>query len=578
MEYAKSVYLAAILNNLPCQLLVIDKEARIVFVNDAYLEEQRMSKEDLINKKIEYIWPGHSLPQMITAPKDSNLAYLKDQTLHLHSGIWIDGQSVGAVELILPLDAFDPFYNSLYGGDYENLEADIKAIFSSSYDVIYASNGQGITQKVSAACEELWGLKAEQMIGRSVFDLEEEGVYRPSITRLVLETKQRVQAFQVTKTGRKLMVVGTPITNQKGEVVQVINLSRDITSEKNMQIELDNIRSMLDAYRHELAELRSKNLEHNQFVYTSDAMTNVARMALKVSDVDSTVLITGESGVGKEVLATFIQSNSLRKDRPYIKINCGAISESLLESELFGYEKGAFTGANKEGKPGLFELANHGTLFLDEIAEISPNMQIKLLRVLQEGAFLRVGGTKQIKVNVRIIAATNRNLEKEMAEGRFREDLFYRLNVVPLHIPPLRERTDDILPLAMFFLNRFNKQYGKKRSFDAEVISRFQGYRWPGNIRELQNVVERLVVLADKDEICLSDLPAHILANDRGSGVAVSRIMPLKEAVSHLEHQLIQLALAKYGTTYRAAAALGVDQSTISRKLNRGAGSPPAGR
>ena len=243
--------------------------------------------------------------------------------------------------------------------------------------------------------------------------------------------------------------------------------------------------------------------------------------------------------------------------------------KSLLESELFGYEKGAFTGANKDGKPGLFELADHGTLFLDEISEVPTDMQVKLLRVLQESTLMRIGGTKAIQVDVRVIAACNRDLEQEIRAGRFREDLYYRLNVVPIVIPPLRERPDDILPLTLFFLKRLNARYGKNKTLDPEIVQRFQEFHWPGNIRELQNIVERLFILSDKEQIALTDVPEYILSANKDAYVTVKHILPLKEAVAQVERQLIRLAMEKYKTTVRAAAALGVDQSTISRKLKQ---------
>ena len=206
----------------------------------------------------------------------------------------------------------------------------------------------------------------------------------------------------------------------------------------------------------------------------------------QVSETDIAVIITGESGVGKEVLANYIHSVSSRRDKPYIKVNCGAIPPTLMESELFGYEKGAFTGAEKGGKPGIFELANNGTLFLDEIGEIPITLQPKFLRVLQENEFMRVGGTKPISVDVRVIAATNRDLLKEVELGNFRKDLYYRLNVVDIQIPPLRERRDDILPLSLSFLDKYNKKYRMDKSFSPEVMDVFMASKWDGNIRELQ--------------------------------------------------------------------------------------------
>jgi PAS domain S-box-containing protein len=449
------------------------------------------------------------------------------------------------------------------------LELDIKTVFNSNYDVIYSSDAQGITRKVSNACERIWGLRASDMIGNSVYDLEKDGVYQPSVTRLVLETNRRIQSFQVTKTGRKLLVVGTPVRNSSGKIAQVINVSREITSEAEMIAEIKCLNQLVNAYRRELDGISFLNETRDKLIYVSEEMNDITRKALKVSSVDASVLITGESGVGKEVIASFIHSSGTRKNEPFIKINCGAIPESLLESELFGYDYGAFTGANKSGKLGMFELAHKGTLFLDEISEMPLNMQVKLLRVLQDKAFMRVGGTKPISVDVRIIAASNRNLQAEVAKGRFRQDLFYRLNVVPIHIPALRDRPEDIVPLTMFFLNRYNSQYNKAIALDADAVRCFQDCRWSGNIRELQNIVESLVVLTDNDLIRRSDLPGSMCPDNAEKMITVNGIMPLKKAVDCVEQQLISMAMAKFKTTTKVAEALGVDQSTVSRKMKR---------
>lgn len=288
---------------------------------------------------------------------------------------------------------------------------------------------------------------------------------------------------------------------------------------------------------------------------------------MKVSETDVAVLITGESGVGKEVLANLIATKSARADKPYIKINCSAIPPTLFESELFGYERGAFTGAERSGKPGLFELANHGTLFLDEISEIPVNMQAKFLRVLQENEFMRVGGTKLRPLDVRIIAATNKNLLTEMERGHFRKDLYYRLNVVQICIPPLRERRDDILPLSLAFLEKYNRKYNLDCKFSPEVMDAFFRYSWDGNVRELQHAVERMVVLSPQSLIGVESLPEAI-SSEQGEIVHISEIIPLREAQKLLEEKLLAMARKKYRTTTAMAEVLGVNQSTISRKLN----------
>ncbi|WP_025749780.1 sigma-54 interaction domain-containing protein [Priestia megaterium] len=453
---------------------------------------------------------------------------------------------------------------------YKSESMDLKAIFETSYDVMYVSDGEGNTIRASSGCLELWGKKENELIGRNVIDLEKEGIYTPSITRLVLEQKKKVSAIQTTKEGRRLMVVGTPIKNEQGEVIRVINASRDITEVSQMQSEISEMKRLIAGYKQELMELKKDKTEKVKLISYSKKMEKTLELARRVANVDSTVLILGESGVGKEMVANLIHETSDRKNSPFIKVNCGAIPENLLESELFGYEGGAFTGAKKEGKMGLFELANKGTLFLDEIAEMPLALQVKLLRVLQEREVMRVGGVKPVAVNVRIIAATNRNLHEDVQKGNFREDLYYRLNVIPLSILPLRERREDILPLASYFIEQFNQKYLTKKALSAETAEAFELYNWPGNVRELQNIVERLIVMSDGDEIQHLHLPEEItnLSSNKDK-VQVLDILPLKECMEMAEKQLLRLAKQKYSSTVKIADALQVNQSTISRKLQK---------
>jgi transcriptional regulator with PAS, ATPase and Fis domain len=305
---------------------------------------------------------------------------------------------------------------------------------------------------------------------------------------------------------------------------------------------------------------------------TSRQMKKVMEMSVHVGKFDCTVLIQGESGVGKEIIAQTIVQSSERKEGPFIKINCGAIPETLLESELFGYEKGAFTGADPKGKTGMFEMANKGTILLDEVGEIPISLQVKLLRVLQEKEIIRVGGTKPIKLNIRIIAATNQNLEEMVREGTFREDLYYRINVVSIIIPPLRKRPDDIPALTKHFLHKFNKKYNLNKSISPQLQDLLLTYPWPGNVRELQNLIENLVILTQDDVITPEHLPAKFLEhrnNVTPNLVEINKILPLKEAVNILETNLIKEAMQRFGTTRRAASILKVDQSTLVRKMQK---------
>lgn len=462
------------------------------------------------------------------------------------------------------------FYGDAELDEFRNTSLDLKTIFESSYDVIYVSDGEGVTLRVSSACEEIWGKKPEELVGRSVLDLEKEGIYRPSVTRLVLESREKVRVIQKTKTGRTLLVVGTPVKDKNGKIVRVINASRDITEIGKLREEVQTMKEMMERYKQEISRLRLHESSSSKLIYRSVAMEKVMNQAQKISGFDTTVLITGESGVGKDVVASLIHEWSDRSGQPFVKINCGAIPESLLESELFGYEPGAFTGAQKGGKTGLFELAHLGTLFLDEVAELPLTLQVKLLRVLQEKEIRRIGGLRSIQVDVRLIAATNRNLEKLVEQGAFREDLYYRLNVFPIWIPPLRKRVEDIPLLVHHFAVKFNERYGLNKSFSVEAIAELQKKPWKGNVRELQNLVERLIISSDEPVIRVKDVN-HFAAGKEPSPIEIKihREVPLKEAVGAAEKAILEFAKKKYGTTSGMAKALEVDQSTVSRKLRK---------
>jgi len=316
-------------------------------------------------------------------------------------------------------------------------------------------------------------------------------------------------------------------------------------------------------YREALQELQKRS-QFSNIIGKSDAMRRIFEVVQLVSASKASVLITGESGTGKEMIADAIHYNSDRKDKPLIKVHCAALSETLLESELFGHERGAFTGAVAR-KRGRFELAHRGTLFLDEIGEVSPGVQIKLLRVLQDKTFERVGGEETIEVDCRVIAATNRTLKEAIAQGQFREDLYYRLNVVNIHLPPLRERKEDIPLLISSFLTEFAEAAGKRlEGLDAKARAALYSYRWPGNVRELRNCLESAVVLSRSSLITLEDLPPHIRSDADKNYVKLSLGLSLAEA----EAELIRAELlAQNGNKTRAAEVLGIGRKTLHRKI-----------
>ncbi|MCL4425489.1 MAG: sigma 54-interacting transcriptional regulator, partial [Firmicutes bacterium] len=327
---------------------------------------------------------------------------------------------------------------------------------------------------------------------------------------MVLDTKKPVTLVQETLAGKRLLVNSNPIFDDRGNLVRIINSSTDVTELNHLRQQLARTQSLVERYRREIDGLRSEMGEPEAPLARSPKMREVLTLVENIAEVDTTVLILGESGVGKEVLARYIHRRSRRKDQPFVVINCGAIPDNLFESELFGYERGAFTGANREGKVGLMEMANKGTLFLDELGDLPLPLQVKLLRALQEHKIIRVGGLKPIEVDIRVIAATNQDLSRLVGEGKFREDLYYRLDVVPVVIPPLRERTEDIPLLAHHLLARFGQRYGRPKEMTTSAMDALVAYPWPGNIRQLENLIERLVVTTLESTISLEHLPESI--------------------------------------------------------------------
>lgn len=308
-------------------------------------------------------------------------------------------------------------------------------------------------------------------------------------------------------------------------------------------------------------------------INTSTVMKKLMEKINRLATTDSTIILYGESGTGKDVVAKYIYSQSLRREAPFITINCAAIPESLLESELFGYEKGAFTGAGNKAKPGLFEIADKGTLFLDEIAELPLCLQPKLLRVIENGEVRRIGATVNKKIDVRLIAATNRNLKEMVKNGTFREDLFYRLNVIPIEIPPLRERKEDIIALAQHFLNELNNKYKTSKYFGAKIINSLVKYDWPGNVRELKNIVERLFISTPGSEINSWDNVIIPLGNDEressSADINLSKYtdITLKEFLEEAEKQYIEQVIKECnGSINDAANKLGIHRSVLYRK------------
>jgi len=448
----------------------------------------------------------------------------------------------------------------------------LEEILESFYDGVWIADGKGTILYVNNSWEQIHGMKREEIVGMSVRELPGR-INSISPTLSVLEKKQKVtRMMYYAKADKYILITSNPIFDENGNIAYVVNNVRDITELSKLKQHLESKNHLIIMQKKELSLLHSMQIKDQLGVVMSNPIIQeIFNKAVWMGSFDSTVLIQGESGTGKEIIAKAIFLSSDKKDSPFIKVNCGAIPEQLMESELFGYEKGAFTGANNKGKPGMFELADNGTLFLDEVAEIPLSLQAKLLRVLQEKEIMRIGGTKPIKLNVRIIAATNKELDAMVKKGTFREDLYYRLNVVTFNIPPLRERPEDIPDLANSFLAKFGEKYGLKKVISHQVIDVFLKYNWPGNIRELENLIENLVILNPNDIITPGDLPAKFCSENTSNTqlIDIDEIAPIKDAVSAVEINLIKKALTKYGSARKAAVALKIDQSTLVRKMKK---------
>lgn len=464
---------------------------------------------------------------------------------------------------------YDAMNDSLPEPSAEETLIELNAIFESITDGIYVTDGEGLTLRVNKAFEEITNITATEIVGHNVQDLIDQGVYEKSVSLIVMQTHRSTSIVETLKNGKEVLLTGTPLYDDEGKLFRIVTTLRDVADLNVLKTRLAMTEQKSERYRMELLTLRLNQLEMDNIVISSPEMKNIMRTALQLAEVDSTVLITGESGVGKEIITRAIHRAGRGDSGPLITANCGAIPESLLESELFGYEKGAFTGADRGGKPGLFEVARGGTLFLDEIGDVNLNVQVKLLRALQEKEIMRVGGRKPISIDVRIITATNRDLKELVSQGAFRKDLYYRLNVVPLHVPPLRERQDAVLPLVNHFLDQFNKKFGKEARITGDALKLMEFHDWPGNVRELENTLERLVVLSDSSLIRKKDLPDALLF---GGDILSSReikLSSLGEAKAQLERRLFSAAWKKFHSTRKVAATLEISQSTAVRKLNQ---------
>jgi len=451
----------------------------------------------------------------------------------------------------------------------------LAGILNSIHEAVVVIDLESTIIFANSAYTRSLGVPVDKVLGKKLADFEPES----RILDVLRSGKPIVDdPSQIKSLGGLDIVANINPIYENNNLIGVVAVFRDRSEvlhlEDKLRQTMDEVQksqALSNRYFSELKELRSRVLETNNLVIESPQMRKIMDLVLRLGHVDTTVLITGESGTGKEIIAKLIHRTGKRHDQAFVTINCGAIPENLLESELYGYEKGAFTGANKEGKIGLLEMANHGTLFLDEISELPYSLQVKLLRVIQEQKFMRIGSLKETEVDIRFLAATNRDLKDMVKEKTFREDLYYRLNVIPIELPPLRERRQDIAPMVRYFLQKFNDKYGQQKKLLPEVYRYLDSYSWPGNVRELENLFERLVVSSSQDTINLQDetLVSHFRNGLNTQPVAGYDIISLQEAREKVEKDLIKRSLELYGSARRSAKVLGVNPSTLIRKARK---------
>lgn len=452
----------------------------------------------------------------------------------------------------------------------KNREDEFYQMISTIYPDFVVIDKDGYIVEALDNFEEMYGISREDAIGKTIFEMEEKKIFNPSVAIKAIKSGKQETMLQLTGANKYIMCTAIPIKNKDNEITKVVSYTTDQTKYQALEDEYKKLSDVLKTYSDELDYYRSNINSFPTVIGVSNAINNVTTLVNKIAKFDTSVLFTGKTGVGKTMFARLTHAGSARKNGPFIEINCGAIPENLLESELFGYEKGAFTGANKDGKRGLIELANNGTLFLDEIGDLPLHMQVKLLKVIQEKKMIRVGGTESVHVDFRLISATSKDLNAKVETGEFREELFYRINVITIYIPSLSERREDIIPLSMHFLEKCKDKYGLSKTLSNSAINCLTKCSWPGNIRELENTIERLVLISDDYMITEDDIPNNIKSNAQNTSKTIfEQNRSLKEILAEVEKKVITESYMKYKTTTGVAKELGISQPSASVKINQ---------
>jgi len=559
-------------------VLVTDKHGVITHINRKALAILKLGDRRHMGENILDVLPltGNPVQQCLTTSRPI-LGYQvlgkKAQLVLNVTPVVKNSSLLGAICTFQELSVFETSAKKTRG--YQTLNRQLETIFLSSSDGIWVCDGNGSVISINKASEALNGIKASDVVGKSLNDLIDSEIFDQSVTRKVLESKQKATVMQfIAKTQKFLLSTGTPSLNEDGEIDLIVINERDMTELNTLRRQFEQSQKAKEKYQEELSDLTLMELERNSIIADSSKMRQILQMSLKLSHIGaSNILILGESGTGKGLLAKLIHKNSQRRTKPFVEINCAALPEHLLEAELFGYEKGAFTGASDKGKVGLFEVAQGGTLFLDEIGDMPILLQSKLLKYLDNQEIRRVGGTKSIKVTCSIVAATNQNLSALVKEKQFREDLYYRLNSFILELPPLKERDGDIAGLVRFYLNEFNHKYKCSKTISPMAIRSLLTYSFPGNIRELKSIIENAVVMSDSNQI--DDFVQTSIFEEKSAlypqkqQIFDSDDLNLSRRLEEVEAQLMQRAKKRFRTTREMASGLGISQPSVVRKLQK---------
>lgn len=559
------------LNNIyfrPKGTLITNHQGLIISFNNEAQKILKLTSEELEGKYISDIIPEawNDFQDLLRGTEHEKERTVKwDDRMIIVNQIAITEQDVVSRVLILLQDISGMMENFIDCKNCPYMIDEVIAIIESSYDGFFITDGEGNIIRVNPSWEKITGVSAREVLGQNVAELEKEGYFSESVTKKVLKEKRTITIQKKWFTGKETLVTSTPIFDENGAITMVVSNVRDLSDIRRLSSKIKGTKRPYSQYRNNIESLKTRHFEEVQIVAESYQIKAALELGSRVAKVDAPVLIMGETGAGKEVIANYIHRHSKRASSPLLKINCGAIPENLLESELFGYEHGAFTGANEKGKPGLFEACQGGTLILDEIGEMPQNLQVKLLRAIQDLEIVRIGSVTPKKVDVRLIVITNRDLEGMVKKGTFRKDLYFRINVIPIFVPPLRERPNDILHMINFFLEKTNLKYGKNAFFSREVIDYLMGYEWPGNVRELINLIERLVLVTPYDEITMEDIPSGLRQDFLH--YSIDHVDSFKKAVKQFEIKLLRKAIEKHGGVRQAAHQLKMDPATIYRKL-----------